>query len=354
MKDLHDKILGSLAAAVIGDAMGAATEQRSFDEIVHLYGGPVREFFRPPPDSPFAAGREAAQITDDSGQMLAMAEALIETRGALTVDAVARHLLRWAEDAEVFRRFAGPTTRAAIEELRRGADPRTVGRQGRLTSMGTSNGAAMRVAPAGLAHPGDIDGAIRDAVIMCLPSHATQLAISGACAVAAGVACALRTDADVYAVVQAAFQGAVRGEEIGRREGRTVAGPSVIRRMELAVALATRHRSVLDAIRDIHAYVGSGLHIAEAVPAAVGIFVSAGGDPLEAIVGGVNIGDDTDTVAVIAGSLAGALRGARSLPRPLIEQVERANDLDLDRVARALAAVASTQGAAHAPHDERG
>jgi ADP-ribosylglycohydrolase len=342
--DLHDRILGSLAAGVIGDAMGAATEQRSYEEIVDLFGGPVREFVPPPPDSPFAGGRGAAQITDDSGQMLAMAEALIETRGRLTVDAVARHLLRWADDPEIFRRFAGPTTRAAIEELRRGTDPRVVGRQGRLTSMGTSNGAAMRVAPAGLVHPGDIDGAIRDAVTMCLPSHATQLAISGACAVAAGVARALSPEADVYAVVQAAFHGAVRGEEIGRREGRVVAGPSVSRRMELAVGVAVRHRNVLDATRDIHAYVGSGLHIAEAVPAAIGIFVAAGGDPLEAVVGAVNIGDDTDTVAIIAGSLAGALRGARAVPGHLIEQVERVNGLNLDRVARALTALARGEG----------
>ncbi|MDQ7820178.1 MAG: ADP-ribosylglycohydrolase family protein [Armatimonadota bacterium] len=338
--DLHDRILGSLAAGVIGDAMGAATEQRSYEEIISLFGGPVREFVPPPPDSPFAGGRDAGQITDDSGQMLAMAEALIATGGRLTVNAVAQHLLRWADDPEVFRRFAGPTTRAAIEELRRGTDPRVVGRQGKLTSMGTSNGAAMRVAPAGLVHPGDLEGAIRDAVTMCLPSHATQLAMSGACAVAAGVARALTLDADVYAVVQAAFHGALRGEEIGRREGRVVAGPSVYRRMELAVGLAVRHRSVLDAIRDIHAYVGSGLHIAEAVPAAIGIFVAACGDPLEAIVGGVNIGDDTDTVAIIAGSLAGALRGTRAIPGRLIEQVERANQLNLDRVAAALTAIA--------------
>lgn len=342
--DLYDRILGSLAAGVIGDAMGAATEQRSFEEIVRLFGAPVREFHRPPPDSPFAGGREAAQITDDAGQMLAMARALIETGGILSVEAVARHLLRWAEDAEVFRRFAGPTTRAAIEAMREGVPPLEAGRRGRLTSVGTSNGAAMRVAPAGLVHPGDIGGAVHDAVVMCLPTHATQLAMAGAAAVAAGVARALTPDADVYSVVQAAFAGAEQGEAAGRREGRVVAGPSVQRRMELAVALAVRHPDLLEAVQAIHAVVGSGLHIAEAVPAAVGIFVAAGGDPLEAIVGAVNIGDDTDTVAIIAGSLAGALRGARALPADLIARVERANGLDLRAVARELTALAERVG----------
>ncbi|TMI76500.1 MAG: ADP-ribosylglycohydrolase, partial [Bacillati bacterium ANGP1] len=62
--------------------MGAATEQRSFSEIVTLFGGPVREFRKPPPDSPFSGGREAGQITDDSGQMVRMAQAIIESNGS--------------------------------------------------------------------------------------------------------------------------------------------------------------------------------------------------------------------------------------------------------------------------------
>jgi len=351
--DLYDRILGSLAAGAIGDAMGAATEQRSFSEIVSLFGGPVREFRRPPPDAPFSGGREAAQITDDTGQMVAMAQAIIASDGALTVPTVVTHLLRWAEDPEVFRRFAGPTTRAAIEELRKGTDPYLVGRQGRLTSLGTSNGAAMRVAPAGLAHPGDLEAAVRDAVTMCLPTHATQLAIAGACAVAAGIARALTPDADVFAVVQAAFWGARRGEEIGRREGRIAAGPSVLRRMETAVSLAVRGGDVIETIQDIHAHVGSGLHIAEAVPAAIGIVVAAGGDPLEAIVGGVNIGDDTDTVAIIAGCVAGALRGFQAVPRELYDRVERANALGLGEIAQGLTAVARRRQAARVSSEER-
>ena len=353
MIDLYDRILGSLAAGAIGDAMGAATEQRSFSEILKLFGGPVREFRKPPPDSPFSGGREAGQVTDDSGQMLRMAQAIIESNGSLTVDGVVKQLLQWADDPEVFRRFAGPTTRAAIEELRKGTDPRVVGRQGRLTSLGTSNGAAMRIAPAGLAHPGDLEGAVRDAVTMCLPTHATQLAFSGACAVAAGIARALAPDADVYAVVQAAFWGARRGDEIGRREGRVVAGPSVFRRMEIAVALATYGRELMETTQEIHAHVGSGLHIAEAVPAAVGIFVAAGGDPLEAIAGGVNIGDDTDTVAIIAGSMAGALRGFAAVPKDLYEHLERANALHLTDVARGLAAVAQRGQTARVGTEER-
>src|SRR5438876_5954387 len=114
MIELHDRNYATLHTSAIGDAMDAATEQRSFSEIVTLYGGPVREFRKPPPDSPFSGGREAGQITDDSGQMVRMAQAIIESNGSLTVEGVVKQLLEWADDPEAFRRFAGPTTRAAI------------------------------------------------------------------------------------------------------------------------------------------------------------------------------------------------------------------------------------------------
>ena len=51
-------------------------------------------------------------------------------------------------------------------------------------------------------HPGDLDAAIRDAVTICLPTHATQIAISGACAVACAVSAALISGATVASVVK--------------------------------------------------------------------------------------------------------------------------------------------------------
>src|SRR3989442_4907246 len=168
--------------------MGAATEQRSFSEILKLFGGPVREFRKPPPDSPFSGGREPGQVTDDSGQMLRMAQAIIESNGSLTVDGVVKQLLQWADDPEVFRRFAGPTTRAAIEELRKGTDPRVVGRQGRLTSLRTSNGAAIRLSPTGLAHFGDRESTARQCVSNCPATLARLLDFYGARAGAVGIA----------------------------------------------------------------------------------------------------------------------------------------------------------------------
>ncbi|HEU5433916.1 MAG TPA: ADP-ribosylglycohydrolase family protein, partial [Thermomicrobiales bacterium] len=105
--------------------------------------------------------------------------------------------------------------------------------------------------------------------------------------------------------------------------------------LDLALELAATAGSLDDAVTAIAETVGSGLHISEAVPAALGIFLAAGGDPWLAVVGGANGGDDTDTVACIAGSIAGALAGFGSVPADLFRQVSEANDLDLERRAAA-------------------
>jgi ADP-ribosylglycohydrolase len=254
-------------------------------------------------------------------------------------------LLRWADNDEYCPRFAGPSTRASLDRLRAGEPPDQAGRIGRLTSEGTSNGAAMRVAPAGLAHPGDPEAAVRAALVTCLPSHATNLAVAGAGCVAAAVAAALATGAGLIDVIRAARWGAVEGERLGRAHGREVAGPLVAKRLDLELELATTAASLDDAVAAIAETVGTGLHISEAVPAALGILLAAGGDPWLAVVGGANAGDDTDTVACIAGGIAGALAGFGSVPADFYRQVTEANDLDLERRAAAFAAVVSTGGA---------
>ncbi|MBC7083365.1 MAG: ADP-ribosylglycohydrolase family protein [Firmicutes bacterium] len=328
---VRDKILGSLVAAAIGDAMGAPTEQMTLDEIKDRFGGRlVDRFYAPSEDRPFSHGRLAGQITDDTGQMLELARAFIEAgTDPITPQQVADALLRWAADPEVFSRFAGPTTRQAIERLRAGEDPLSVGRSGTLSTIGTSNGCAMKVAPAGLIHPGDPDSAVRDACTVCMPTHATQIAMSGASAIASGISAALAPGADVFSVVRACLYGAREGEKRGRAVGRVAPGPSVEARIRLAVRLALESSDIEDACRSIHAYVGSGLHTAEAVPAAVGLFVAAGGDPAMAVAAGASIGDDTDTVATMAGALAGALGGISRVPADLYRQVEEVNHLDI-------------------------
>lgn len=341
-KWLYDHVLGSLVTAALGDAMGAATEQHSIDEIIAAHGGLLRELLAPDIDT-FSAGNRPGQVTDDCSQMFALAQALIATDGELDAQTWVQTLLHWAETSPMAR-MMGPTTRPLLQAIARGESTAHVGTVGRstrkLTSMGTTNGAAMRVAPAGLIHPGDIEGAVRLAWVTCCPTHDTQIAAAGAGAIAAGVAAALSPGADVFSVVRAALEGARLGEAIGAREGRRVAGPNVVRRIESAVEEALRARTFEEALRNIEATVGNSVMTVESVPAAVGIFVAAGGDPLGSAVGGTNIGNDTDTIAAMAGALAGALRGVDAVPEAMRTTVVAANAEDIPQLADGLTVIA--------------
>ncbi len=83
----------------------------------------------------------------------------------------------------------------------------------------------MKVSPAGLVNPGNLKQATEDAVVICRPTHGTQIAMSGgAAAVACAVAEAVTERATVMSVIKAAQQGAIDGEHLGRQVGRIAAG----------------------------------------------------------------------------------------------------------------------------------
>lgn len=340
---IFNKIHGSLCNALIGDAMGSATEMMTPDEIRRTYNGRIVQFHPPAPGT-FAAGRRAGQLTDDSTQMLEIVDAILESGDQLKIEKIAEHLLTWADDAEMLKRFAGPSTRKALALLREGRSPYETGLPERtLNDLRVSNGAAMKVAPAGLAHPGDLKGAIADAVLISTPTHCTNIAFSGAAAVAAAVAEALTAHPTPLSVADAAIYGAEEGDRIGKEQGNVVAGPSMCERLRLAVEIGATARYLDEASARLAAVIGCGLHIAEAVPTAIGTFVAARGEPNQAVTAVVNLGDDSDTVATITGAIAGAYAGFDALNRDLVDFLMNVNQLDLKPRVEALTRLALTR-----------
>ena len=168
---LYDKILGSLVCAGMGDALGAPSEALSATEIIKKFEGRIERFVDGS-DNPYALGNRIAEVTDDTTQMYEMAKAMAKCKGAFTVKNAADALITWSEKYPCFYpASAGPTTKLVIEELKAGKDPVEVGLTSGIYSRGTTNGAAMRVAAAGLVHPGDWQQALEKAIIMCTPSH---------------------------------------------------------------------------------------------------------------------------------------------------------------------------------------
>lgn len=335
---MKDKYLGSVLGAAVGDAMGAATETMSTSEIIKTYGSKVSSFLEPIENN-IAYGRRAGQVTDAFSIAYFLTETIIENNGKADRETGEKALIEWG-NSEYFETFAGMTTRKAVKRLN---SRKKTSEWDYICSLGntlfkgnyyalSSNGAACKAYPAGLIHPGDIDAAIRDTVELTMASHDDPLSISGACAVAAAVSAALLDNATVESIINAGIYGSEKGEESARNHPDiwVYPGPSVTKRMKKAIELAMKSGDAETRVNAIRELIGSGPAIAESVPAAFGIFIVENGDLMNCIYDAVNIGDETCAIAEIIGSIAGAYRGAGSIPEGYLELICSENNLDLE------------------------
>ena len=344
---LEERLLGCLAGAAIGDSMGGPTEERTTAMILADFGGYVTDFRDAPLDT-WAYGAPAGMVTDDFSLAYFTLEEAVAVGGRVTRAAAEAALRRWAQYPQYFDYNVGPTTKAAVKALQGEPPPArdipvaVVCENGRA-----SNGAAMKIGPVALLSGGDINRAIADAVEACLPTHPYDIPLAGACAVAAAVAKALQPGAALTDLRDAGLYGAREGMRLGAQRGSQLAGPSVERRIALAWELGARHAGDWQAgMAEIRDVIGNGLATVEAVPAAFGLLAAAQGRVLEAVYGGVNIGGDTDTIATMAGAMAGAFAGAGEIPPAYIDLIEEKNHFDLRGLARAVArCIAGAPGA---------
>lgn len=277
--------MGSLAGVAIGDAMGMPVEFLSRSEIKARFGR-INKFLKPPQDH-IHRHVELGSITDDTQQTLALARALIE-HGRITPEIAAQAYLHWADETDAFRSsFLGPSSRDALLRLRAGEDPKTSG------GVGSTVGAAMRVAPIGIVNAGDPQAAALEAYFSCLPTHGASAAIAGACAVAAAVASAM-VNASLDELIRAALSSA----EFGQLHGIPSPGPALAARLATALELVTENNNDKEAAEvALIETVGVGIESVELVPTAIALVVLYEGDPHRAIPAAVNMGGDTDTLA---------------------------------------------------------
>ena len=265
------RALGALTGLAIGDALGMPTQSLPRELIVARYGEIVTGFHTAPPDHPLAAGLAAGTITDDTEQALLLARLLIDGGGRIDPTELGRRLMLWENDmrARGSLDLLGPSTREAINNLLAGQDPSETGRRG------TTNGAAMRIAPVGIAVDiTDLDALVDRVTHASSLSHNTGLALAGASAVAAAVSAGI-----AGATVAEAVPIAVAAARIAGHRGHWVAGGDVAARIEWAVDFVAG-TAPNELMRRIYEVVGTSLASQESVPAAFAIFAAHGDRPL--------------------------------------------------------------------------
>lgn len=320
---MYARILGGLYGQALGDAW-AMPAMLTPSDTWEKYGGWITEFLPGPDDHPVHAGLPAGRVTDDTEQAFALAEVVIQ-QGEVSVEGAARAIVNWYDriggDSVP---YVGPSTRRAVLAIKRGADLEKTGR------YGDTNGAAMRISPIGLIHPGNLRVAVEDARIACTPTHNTDVAISGAAAVAGAIAVALQEGSSLDDLVNAGIEAA----EIGRSYGHRWMGASVSRRIAMAVEIVRSSKTPRDCIQEVYDVIGTSLAIPESIPAAFGMLVMAEGDPQQAAIYSAALSGDADTVGAIACAIAGAWRGIEAFDNHSVSRLRTANpELDFDRVA---------------------
>lgn len=322
MTERFDRALGALAGVALGDAMGMPAQTLPRAEIRAAYGR-ITDFIDPFPDHPVSHGLRAAQVTDDTEQTLLLAGLLLENPEGFDDHRWARALLDWEADvrARGLRDLLGPSSKAALDALLAGTPADETGKGG------TTNGAAMRIAPVGIACPSQDAGALVAKVAeACRVTHATREAIAAASAVAMAVSCGI-DGADFEAALPAALEAA----RIGGTRGYPVGEEDMAGRIARAVEAADSGGE-----EELLQVAGNSVASRESVAAAFGIVRLAQGDPWQAALLAANFGDDTDTIGAIACAMAGACAGIGAFPAKKLAQVAEANGLQLEPVAQGL------------------
>ena len=352
---LEDKSTGALAGAAVADALGGAAEGNTPEAIRERYDGFI-EGIVPPflddwrnarPIAPYHKGD--GHITDDTLMTTALVEVYDTVRDHLDAYAVADHLVplligerRWIPELEteaILLQRLFLAEKWLVARLHYGhRDPREAG-VGNIVNCG----AAMYAAPIGIANAGSPAGAYAEAIDVA-GAHQSSYGREAAGVYAACVAEAMRPGASVSSVVDVALSLA--------KDGTRDAIDAVVS----AASKLDDWRSSLGAIREsvipfdtvgpnyrapaMDARIPSRTKSIEELPVALGMLVMAGGDYTETVLGAVNYGRDSDSIAVMGGSIAGALGGRAAVPQVWIEQISAASRMDVTATGPTMAAVA--------------
>ena len=348
MDPRFSRAYGALAGLALGDALGMPTQAMSPAQIRAVYGR-ITGLVDGDASQPYAPGMPAGSVTDDTEQALLIASLLVRGRGtssgrvALEAGEFAHALLAW-EDSMIERGsldLLGPSTKAALERVRAGEDPLTVG------GAGTTNGAAMRVTPIGIAMPTADPEAFADAVwSSCQVTHATRQGFQSAALVAAAVSFGIDAARSPSLDLRSLLWKALSYVDSLPERGAWTPDPDVVAATRRAMQLVANPAS--SSLACLVEQVGTSVASAQAIPMAFALLAR---DPSpQALLDAANIGGDTDTIGAIAGAILGAALGFEVFVGRGLAQVELASHLDLPSVALELLELrAAHEPAASAP-----
>ncbi|MEV4264184.1 ADP-ribosylglycohydrolase family protein [Kribbella sp. NPDC049584] len=363
---LEEKSVGALVGSAVGDAIGGAVEGWTPEAIRERHGGWVTGIVGPwyddwrtaRPIAPYHKGD--GHITDDTLMTHALVEVYDERRAHLDAYAIAESLVpkmlkgtRWVPELEADALLLQRVFLAEkwlVARLHYGhVDPREAG-VGNIVNCG----AAMYMAPVGIANAGDPEGAYAEALDVA-GAHQSSYGREAAGVFAAAVAAAMIPGATPASAVETALGLAKDGtrsaveavaEAVSQGDGVTdweQAIPLLRKAIEPYDTVGPNYRELsMDARRP------SRTKAIEELPVALGFVLVSEGDVRRAVLGGTNYGRDADSIASMAGAITGALSGRDGVPADWAAEIAEASKTDLIEPGRVMASVAVDLQAADA------
>jgi len=268
---MEDRFVNCILGLAVGDSLGMPVEGLSIENIKQLYGK-VTDFL-PSPYGDLKAG----EWTDDTEQMIVLAESILETV-YFNPENFAERLKRWF--VETSSRRVGPSSTRAIMNLMKGMH------WSRAGIFSDTCGAAMRVAPIGLVYHFSLDLVERYAEISARVTHTGTAAVGGAVAVAVAISCNILD-----------FSEEEMLEEVFKR----VEAYDNLLSEKINFAYEISNRDVDYAVEKL----GNSISALDVVPMAFYSYFS-GKDFEESLIKAVNAGGDADSIAAICGAIKGA------------------------------------------------
>jgi poly(ADP-ribose) glycohydrolase ARH3 len=279
----RDRAIGAMLGTFVGDALGMPYEGAFSFEI-------------PRHPEMVDARRGRGTYTDDTEMTIALAESIL-AEAAIVPERLAEHFLRGCDPSRGY----GAGTLAVFRLWSRGVSVGDAAGQVFDGEGSFGSGAAMRIAPVAVRRCDTLESLRRDAELSARVTHAHPIAIDGAVVQASAITAALRGEAIVGAALEAAST-----EELRR-------GLDFVRRLRHGPAPSPTEAARL---------LGNSSAAHKSVPLA--IYSAASGDDFDSCVSyAVRCGGDADTIAAMAGAIAGARFGARNIPNRWLDALER-------------------------------
>lgn len=308
---LEDRIYGCLLGGMIGDAMGAPGESKTFQQITALFG-------------PDGITSFAGVGTDDTAIREQLIDAILRREGLVDCDAFAESFQRFREAN--YNLWWVPVRNAFHKYDSKVALPVDAG-----WGNAPSSSSAMAISPMGILNAANPRQAAMETfgVAGFLHGGPSGFCRDAACAMAAAVAEAFHPQATVATIIEAATKHLppVSAHEI-------VDCIETARQMarETGEYAAFRDRFYTTSLRE------EQCDSRETIPVALVLFEMMQGDPEQTILSAANFGRDADTIATMVGGLCGAFQGTRGLPLRWREKVLPEMQVRYQRFAAQLAA----------------